>query len=162
MTHGTVRNYDDLQAVCRAVADQRQRSRQEIDRLAGFAPGLAAKLLSDPPVRHMGRETFPDMLAALGIKLEVVDDPDALARVMARGGKRNESQVRTMHGATVHIKIGARKLKRNQRLGGKNSRKYVGKKMARLLAKRAARARWHSKPDKPAMGQPDAVRCGVG
>lgn len=139
---GTIRSYDDLQAVCRAVAEQRQMSRTEIDRLAGFAPGLAAKLLADPPLRHMGRDTFPGMLGALGLKLAAVDDPEALARFTKRAEKRNESQVRTMHGATVHIKIGARKLKRNQRLGGKNSRKYVGKKMARKLAKRAARARW--------------------
>lgn len=160
-TLGTIRSYDDLQAVCRVVAEHRQMSRREIDRIAGFAPGLAAKILADPPVRHMGRDTFPMMLGALGIKLVAVDDPESMARFTARAEKRNASQVRRVRGDTVQIKISPRKLKRMQRKGGKNSRKNMSEREARKLARKAAFARWRGLKPVSAPKPPAAAPAGL-
>lgn len=139
---GTVRTYEDLQAVLRSVAERRQISREAIDELAGLTKGYTGKLLAEVPTKKLGIEGIGALLGALGVKLIAVDDPVALERFTKRAAKRNGSQTR-MHAGTVHIKISGRKFRQNQKKGGVNSRKYLSRRKARKLARKAAMARWH-------------------
>lgn len=161
--HGEIRGYEDLHAVLRRVAELRDISRETIDEIAGLARGYASKVLAEVPLRRLGPDTLGPMLGAVGIKLLAVDDETALARYTARADKRR-FEVAVQSGA-VHFKISLRKLKRNGRKGGKNSRKFVGKRKARMLGRKAAKARWHKPKPIKAKGSEiethiPAVRCG--
>lgn len=139
-----IRSYDDLQAVLRAVAEERQISREELDNLAGLPRGYASKVLAAVPMRRLGPDTLGPMLGALGVMLVPMTDPEAKARFTERADKRTEFRAKnaSMHSGTVHVKISVRKLRQNQRKGGTNSRKFVSRKKARKLARRAAWMRW--------------------
>jgi hypothetical protein len=84
----------DLHHACRQRADQLNVSRQTIDEVAGLTPGHASKLLASAPSRHLGPISLGLILRALGLKLVVVDDPEALAAVRDRLTPRNAKQVR--------------------------------------------------------------------
>lgn len=96
-TLGTVRDYSDLRAVLRKVAELRNISREEIDRLAGWPTGFAGKVLANEPTRNLGPNTIAGGLGALGVMLIAVDDPAALAKFTARAEQRDGKQVRSSH-----------------------------------------------------------------
>lgn len=77
----------DLNEMHRAFRDRAQQlniTRDTIDQIAGLTSGHASKLLAPEPLKHYGLRSFGPMLGALGLKLLVVEDPEALARVIAR------------------------------------------------------------------------------
>ena len=98
------------------------------------------------------------ILGVLGVKLLMVEDPEAMARYTDKLPKRNKSCVH--NGAAItftfsrrHMqKIGqkgskvrwkaARKMHTAAVQGGTNSRKNMTARQARALARKAARARW--------------------
>lgn len=96
-TLGTAIDYDTLQAVMRRVADERGISRESLDELAGCPKGYAGKVLAAAPMKRLGPLTFGPLLQALGLKLLVVDDAEALARYTARAAERDARQVRSSH-----------------------------------------------------------------
>lgn len=149
---GTARDYASLQAVLRIRADALGISRETIDRLAGVPAGYAAKTLAEVPIKRLGPDTIGPMLGALGVMLSVVADPEAEARHTSRGEQRVEKyalNAAKLNGV-VHFKISLRKMRQNGRKGGAASRKYMTRREARKLARKAARARWHkAKPAKP-------------
>lgn len=79
-----VRDYDDLHAVLRARADELNVSRLTIDHVAGLQDGYTAKLLAPVPLKRVGAISMGPLLAALGLALVVVEDPEALERVSSR------------------------------------------------------------------------------
>ena len=79
------------------------------------------------------------LLAILGVKLQMIEDAEAVKRYGSRLAQRNESYV---HSATVQFMFSGRHMKKIQRKGGTNSRAYMSARRARALARRAARARW--------------------
>lgn len=162
---GTARSYADLQPILRARADALGLSRVELDRIAGVPAGYSSKVLAEVPLRQLGPDTLGPMVGALAVKLIVVEDPEALAKHTARGDKRVEKYALNAgkHGGAVHFKISLRKLRQNGRKGGANSRKFLGKRMARKLARKAANARWnppatHAANTCPAIAPPAAVQ----
>lgn len=142
---GEAKSYDDLQPILRARADALGLSRVELDRIAGVPSGYSAKVLAEVPIRKLGPDTLGPMLGALGVKIMLVEDPEALAKFTAKGDARDERYAKNaaLHSDSVEIKFGGRKFKRMQRKGGANSRKYMSKKKATRLARRANRMRWH-------------------
>jgi hypothetical protein len=91
---GQVASYGDLHRLLRERADELNLSRVQIDEIAGLAGGHSSKILSPRPLRRIGDSTLAVLLPALGAKLLLVEDPQALARIRARGWVRNEAQVR--------------------------------------------------------------------
>jgi hypothetical protein len=89
-----VTDYPGLVAAFRLRAEQLQISRENIDSIAGWADNLAGKLLSPNPVKRIGLQTLQPMLAALGCKLLVVEDPYTTELYRRRRTLRNASQVR--------------------------------------------------------------------
>ena len=89
-----IRSYDDLHATLRARADALEISRQAIDELAGLPAGYAGKLLGGGQVKKFGGLSLELMLQTLGLRLVVVEDPEALGRLQGRYEKRDARYVR--------------------------------------------------------------------
>ena len=83
-----LRGTDDLLATLRARVDIIDISRETIDRLARFTPGMASKYLADPPMRGMSVEALFDMLSTLGWAMTFVECEDSMAQVRKRSTKR--------------------------------------------------------------------------
>jgi hypothetical protein len=95
-----VRSYQELTSAVRARVEQLQISRLNLDQVAGLPAGLGAKLLApdgakDP--KRFGMISLGLVLGACGLKLVVLDDRDALARVQSQYEPRAAQQVRTGH-----------------------------------------------------------------
>ena len=69
-------------------------SRENIDRVAGGADRLEKNAFADP-TKRLGVQTMELMMAALGMKLLAVEDPETLERHRHQREIRKERQVRT-------------------------------------------------------------------
>jgi hypothetical protein len=83
-----VHDYDGLRIALRARAEQLDISRLEIDRISGVANGYSSAVLSNTPRKRIGPANLGPILAALGLKLVVVEDAELMARYTARAEKR--------------------------------------------------------------------------
>lgn len=138
-----VSDYDGLLSALRARVVELNITHANLDDVSGIQSGYASKLLANPPIKTLGLMSLGSVLGALGLKLLVVEDAEALKRVANMQIERRHAKgPASMHSITVHIKISGRKLKRAQRKGGANSRKFLSRYEARKLARRAATARW--------------------
>jgi hypothetical protein len=90
-TIAEVRSWNDLHAALRARAESLNVSRLVLDELSGLQSGYASKLLAPGPIRHFGRVSLGAMLGALGLKLVVQEDKEALARVAGRLVRRERN-----------------------------------------------------------------------
>ena len=104
---GTISSYDDLHAALRRRADELKLSRRTIDDLAGLADGYVEKLLGPSQVKKLSVRSLGAILAALGVKLVLVEDPLARAAIDLNEPKRCEYQVRYRkipeNGAETHV-----------------------------------------------------------
>jgi hypothetical protein len=75
-----VRSYDDLRRAVADYCDQIGMSRMELDAEAGLTDGHAAKLLSAKARKKFGIVTLGRVMAAAGLVLQIVIDPDAQHR----------------------------------------------------------------------------------
>ena len=82
------RDYDDLRAALRQRAEELNISRMGIDRVSGLPNGYSAAVLSETANKRLGAKTIGPLLAALGLKLVVVEDAEAMARYTARAEQR--------------------------------------------------------------------------
>jgi hypothetical protein len=144
---GEVKGYECLHEIMRLRAEALAMTRESIDELAGLQPGYAAKVLAPRPIKRMGSLSMGLMLPALGMKLVAIVDEEALERLRRFGPKRHAGAA--SHAGTVRYQISRRELRKRQRKGGHNSRKYLPKSKVRALARKAGLAgnkkRW-SKP----------------
>ncbi len=91
---GEASDYAGLIAAFRARADELQVSRLAIDEVAGFCSGYCAKILSPRRTRGITAMTLGPLLQTLGLKLVVVEDPEALAKFGPLLPKRHDALVR--------------------------------------------------------------------
>jgi hypothetical protein len=120
-----------LIAVIRKRADEAGLSRQAIDELAELTNGHASKLLSLVPSKGIGLGIIWGLVEAVGMKITLVEDPDAMARIADFVNTRNESQVRE---PSMRSAARMKKKARLERLF--NDPKYFNK-----LARKGGRAR---------------------
>ena len=83
--------------------------------------------------------SFEPVLAGLGLRCLLVVDEEATRRLTERLPPRNQSFVRSV---AVHGHLTTRFLQKIGRKGGENSRKHLGKRLVKQLARKAAAARW--------------------
>jgi hypothetical protein len=83
--------------------------------------------------------SFGPVLSGLGLRCLLVVDEEATRRLKERLLPRNQSYVRS---AAVHTNLTTRFLRKIGAKGGENSRKYLGKRLVKRLARKAAAARW--------------------
>jgi hypothetical protein len=69
----------------------------------------------------------------------LVEDKAAVARLRGRTPPR---QVQYVRNGVVHLQLTTRFFQKIGRKGGANSRKYLGKRLIKQLARKAAAARW--------------------
>ena len=85
-----VRTYDDLLIALRARANRLELAGETIDNLSGLPERYSAKILSafshkrGKQVRRIGMLSLGPILGALGLKLIVAEDPEALRHVQSR------------------------------------------------------------------------------
>jgi hypothetical protein len=137
-----ITDYAGLLAVLRRRADQLRLSRISLDTLTGLADGHSAKLLAPAHSKILGEKSFGAMLEALGLRLVVEEDPQALAKYAARCEPRAEHQVRH-RGHKAGIRRKARLFSPERAREAATARMAaLTPRQRRRLARRAARARW--------------------
>jgi hypothetical protein len=74
------------------------------------------------------------------VKGQFVEDKAAVEKLLHQTTPRKSEFVRSV---AVHGHLTTRFLRKIGKKGGENSRKYLGKRLVKQLARRAANARWH-------------------
>jgi hypothetical protein len=134
-------SYQDMLDALRSRVAELQIAGEAFDAYAGLPVGYLSKLIGPKPARRLGMISFQPVLAGLGLRLLVVEDAAATARLKSRLKPRNASFVRTMP-AAAGIVFTARMLKRIRRLGGQARMAQLTPEQRRELARKAAAARW--------------------
>jgi hypothetical protein len=128
-----------MQAVRNRVAELEIHGTR-FDTLAGWAEGYLSKLTCARPVRRIGLQSMGPLLSAMGVKLQMVEDPAGTARLW-RLPPRNPSYVRAVP-ADACMVLTPRMLARIRRLGGKARMARLTPKQRSELGRKAAAARW--------------------
>jgi hypothetical protein len=92
-----ISDYRGLLEAFRERAKELEISREGIDEIAGWADGYAGKLLGGAAAKRrkiIGPLSLELLLAALGLKLILVEDPEATARTLARRDPVDRAQQR--------------------------------------------------------------------
>jgi hypothetical protein len=99
-----VSDYAGLVSVLRERAEQLDVSNEVLSDVTGLASGYVGKVLGLNGKKQLGRVSLGVVLSALGLKLAVLEDPEALERVRPRltrrhGGPRRGYAVRVQAGS---------------------------------------------------------------
>src|SRR5262249_48759859 len=86
-----IRSYEDLLVALRQRCEQLDVAGEDLDRVAGWAEGLASKLLCLPCLKTLGLKTLEPMLLVMGCKLQLVVDPPAVEKYTARLVRRQNA-----------------------------------------------------------------------
>jgi hypothetical protein len=132
--------YSDFMQALRARVSELQIQGDSFCEFAGLARGYLSKLLTIRSVRRVGMQSMGPLLSAMGVKLQMVEDPAGTAR-LRRLPPRNLSYVRTMP-ADACIVLTPRMLQRIRRLGGQARMAQLTPEQRSRLARKAALARW--------------------
>jgi hypothetical protein len=141
-----VKSYDDLHYALRARADALGVSNDTLNDLAGFWPGYWAHVLgpSKPQtsMRALGRTSLGCCLGVLGLKLLVVEDEDAFAKIRDRLKQRDNAQLRRGNTYPASIKRRENAFTVLGRAGGFARAAKLSAKQRVKIARKAIRARW--------------------
>jgi hypothetical protein len=83
-----IRTMADLVEALRQRRDELDISHETIDEISGLQSGYSGKLLAPRAPRNLSYNSLGLILGALGVGLEVVEDPEQIARVAKRWQKR--------------------------------------------------------------------------
>jgi hypothetical protein len=92
--YGSPQDYDALIAVFVRRAAELGISHAALDDLAGLADGFVSKVFGPSKVKRLGPMSLFVVLPALGLKITLVEDPDALRRYGGRARRRQGRQAR--------------------------------------------------------------------
>ena len=132
-------SYDEMLAALRSRVAELQVNGERFDEYAGLPRGYLSKLIGAKPIRRIGATSFAPVLAGLGLRLLIVEDQEATARLKNNLRPRNQAYVRS---GAVHVTLTDRFLRKIGAKGGANSRKNLSKRLVKRLARKAAAARW--------------------
>lgn len=139
--------YDELVAGLRLRAEELNLSRATIDAVSGLQSGYAAKLLTLPPIRSLGHVSFGPLLQALGLRLALIEDPEALARVASQLVPRERVRANARRQKPAWLFTPSRAAE-----AAKNRWENVTAKARSRICRRAARARWAKRRASDAAG----------
>ena len=125
---GKFTDYNELINALRLRAAELNLSGEQCDSLSGLPARYAQKLLG------------PQQIAVRGV---LVEDKAAVEKLMRQTTPRQSQYVRT---GAVHIELSMRHMWKIAAQDGRNSRKYLGKRLVKQLARKAAAARWQKSP----------------
>ena len=89
-----VNEYNAFHRVLRQRAEELKAAQGTLDEVSGMTSGYVAKLLGEGKSRRIGWESLGPLLGALGLKLVLCEDANAMRRYGPRLSKRCEMQVR--------------------------------------------------------------------
>jgi hypothetical protein len=92
-----ISDYRGLVEVCQQRAVELEISRLEIDRISGLTEGYSAKLLGNgngKKPKRMWPVALESILGTLGLRILLIEDPDATARTIARRDPVSSSRQR--------------------------------------------------------------------
>lgn len=141
----TVNGYQGLIAAIRARKEELRMSDRDLEELAGLTPGHVSKILTPGANRVLGPLSMGRILRTLGIDLIVAENIERTEQIREQFVPRVEERVNKktrMHSVGVQIEVTRKFLKEIGTKGGANSRKYLTRRQAKAIAKKAARARW--------------------
>lgn len=136
--------YLAIQEIFRRRADELGLSRQTIDVLANFTPGLASKFLCPTPIKCIGHEHLGPLCAALAVAWVPVVDEQSLAEIERRlsvGQIKKRDEGKCSHSALGVPARSRRFMRRIAAVGGRNRARKLTKKQQRAIARKATRAR---------------------
>ena len=133
-------NYDEMINGLRLRANELNVSGEQLDAYSGLPSKYAQKLLGPNQIRRLGAISLGPFLGALCVKGQFVEDKAAVEKLLRQTTPRKSEFVRSV---AVHGHLTTRFLRKIGKKGGENSRKYLGKRSVKQLARRAANARWH-------------------
>jgi hypothetical protein len=131
--------YPGLLAALRARVAELNVAGERLDELAGLPRGYFQKLLGSRPVKRIGMRSLGDIFGALALKAQLVEDPEAFARVAGRLKPRKQHQIRS---GAVHLTLTRRFYRKIGLIGGRLSRSKMSRQRASELGRKAAMARW--------------------
>lgn len=153
-----IRSMAGLVDALRQRRDELDISHETIDAIAGLQSGYASKLLAPRAPRNIGYMSLGDIMGALGVGLQVVEDDEQVQRVRGRWQKRKPQGPRykaASSGPSKRIDISQISveddlfavMQRRGKMGGIKSGETRAKKAKRrreikLKRSAAARARW--------------------
>lgn len=88
------KDYSEFHAAFRLRAEQLKVSRLNLDEVSGTAHGWWGKFLGPRQIRRIGFATLGPALAALGLKIILIEDEEAFKKIKPRLVKRHENLVR--------------------------------------------------------------------
>jgi hypothetical protein len=130
-----VNSYEQMLDALRRRVTELEVNGEAFDQYAGLPRGYLSKLIGARPVRRLGMTSFTPVLAGLGLRLLVVEDQEATARLKSGLRPRQAQYVRS---GAVHVTLTTRFLQKIGRKGGENSRVNLGKRLRKQLARKAA------------------------
>ena len=159
---GEFSNYDELiNALCKRAAELNL-SGETVDSFAGLPARYTQKLLGPNQIRRLGAISLGPFLGALGVRCLIVEDKAAVERLRSQITPRQAQYARPgMRAGSVQILLTDRFMQKIRKKGGQNSRKYLGKRLVKQLARKAAAAR-HQNLRRRAGPEVQALRLGEG
>ena len=140
---GKFTDYNELINALRLRAAELNLSGEQCDSLSGLPARYAQKLLGPQQIRRLGAISLGPFLGALAVRGVLVEDKAAVEKLLRQTTPRQSQYVRT---GAVHIELSMRHMRKIAAQGGRNSRKYLGKRLVKQLARKAAAARWQKSP----------------
>ena len=115
-----------------------------IDELGGLSCGHCDKILGPSRSKGLSAMTLDVMLGVLALKLVVVEDPDAAARMVDRWGIRSKAHVRAnAHRVSKKVLESAKPvIFRELSAKAAEGRKAIPPERRSEIARRAAQSRW--------------------
>jgi hypothetical protein len=135
-----IQSYDDLHRALRERAAELQTTRLALDHLSGLQTGYVSKLLAPSPIRRLGPESMGPLMVVLGVRMIMVEDVEAMARIVPR------LEQRKLHHASGGMPTRGRSANRGDSAWGKRMAALrqlnLSKHKRRAIARRAAKIRW--------------------
>lgn len=147
----------DMEALHEAFRDRvedLQVTRIALDVAGKLTPGYSSKLLCDPPMKLLGLTSLPKMLKATGMALVLVIDDERFAVLRGKMATRKRP-VRPKGSMTRPTWLFTREASQNMQV---LRNKKLTPRQRRMIAKRAAKARWNRPRKSPSEAEPNPVR----
>jgi hypothetical protein len=141
-----VSDYLGLIAGLRARVAELDINYETLDQLAGWTNSYASKVLGEEPARFLGPMSFDAILPALGVKLHLVEDAEALARIKRSRYFQRREVAPSMLTVSKHGHVVRRITYEQMRHiweKAADGRKKIPPRKRQRIARNAARARWH-------------------
>jgi hypothetical protein len=139
-----VTDYDSLHAVLRARKEALDISCNTIDAAACLTAAHASKLLAPQPLKRANWDTLAFLLPALGLRLAVLEDPDAIKQLKKFPTRQVKTPERSLPWGRKgkQMRVSLRWQRRISSKGGAARAEKLTPAQRSASARKAAKARW--------------------